>query len=334
MRFDRYKESSMYDVADVWGGFRYWFDKLLAYCLNIFEYEGLPDTLPAKELESNLLLTDHAVVFRVNGKPYTCYTSLTGFDAYYNPTAATYAQPRLGSGTLALQNYPKPSEEMRKGVIIYNCDLQHSVLGSTIDGSLYSFISRYARQLSDLESTANIKTVNNRAPYMATADDDNVRNSVVAFFRKLVLGKREVVSDSSIVPNLKAIELSSDRSTEKVIDIILARDKILEQFYREIGVRFYQSKRAQVNTEEVSANDDMLLISLDDMLRAREEGIEEVNKTFNLNIKVKLNEAFAKSTEEDYENTDDQTRLVERGAERKDNNEVQGDRPDDQGDTV
>ena len=334
MRFDRYKQSQMYDVADVWGGFCYWFDKLLAYCLNIFEYEGLPDTLPAKELESNLLITDHAVVFRINGKPYTCYTTLTGFDAYYNPTSATYAQPRLGSGTLALQNYPKPSGDMKRGVIIYNSDLQHSVLGTIIDGSLSSFISRYARQLADLESTANIKAVNIRAPYMATADDDNVKNSVVSFFRKLVLGKREIVADSSIVPNLKAIELSSDKSTEKVIDVILARDKILEQFYREIGVRFYQSKRAQVNTEEVSANDDMLLISLDDMLRAREEGIDAVNKEFGLNIKVKLNEAFAKSTEVENADSNDQTRLIEQGAGGEDPNEVQGNRAVDQGDTV
>ena len=322
MRFDRYKEKEMYDVADVWGGFRYWFDKLLAYCLNIFVYDDMPKTLPAKEFESNLLLTDHSVVFKYAGNPYTCYTTLTGFDAYYNPTVATYAQPRLGSGTLALQNYPKPSESMRRGVIVYNSDLQHSVLGTPIDGSLTTFISRYARQLADLESTANIKAVNIRAPYMSTADDDNVRNSVKSFFRKLTLGKREIIADSSIVPNLKAIELSSDKSTEKVIDVILARDKILEQFYREIGVRFYQSKRAQVNTEEVSANDDMLLISLDDMLKARQEGIEEVNRTFGLNIKVRLNEAFKKSMEEDYADTDDKTRPADNRTDRPDRNEV------------
>ena len=71
MRFDRYKEKEMYDVADVWGGFRYWFDKLLAYCLNIFVYDDMPKTLPAKEFESNLLLTDHAVVFKYAGNPYT-----------------------------------------------------------------------------------------------------------------------------------------------------------------------------------------------------------------------------------------------------------------------
>lgn len=290
MRFDRFKEKNMCDVASVWDGFRYWFDKLLAYCLNMFTYEGLPDSLPAKEVESNLILTGHAVVFkpRTSKDLFTCYTSLTGFDAYYNPTHATYTQPRLGSGIVALQN----AKEKTTGVVIYNCDLGNSVLGNMIDGSLYSFIARYARQLADLESTENIKAVNERMPFIATADDDNVKNSVSKFFRSIILGKREVVTDSSIVPNLRTTDTQSNKSTEKIIDIIIARDKVLEQFYREIGVRFYQSKKAQVNEEEVTANNDMLLISLDDLREARQAGFDEVNKVFGTNIKVTINEAF------------------------------------------
>lgn len=307
MRHARYKLKNMYDVANVWSGYKYWYDKLLAYCLNIFEYKGLPTSLPAKEIESNLLITGHCVTFvpKKRSDIYTCFTYLSGFDEYYNPTKATYAQPKLGAGTLTLGE---------NAVIIYNSDLQFSVLGQPIDGGLSTYLSRYARQLSDLESTINIKTVNERAPFMATADKDNVKDSVVDFFRKIILGERAVVTDSSIVPNLNAIDLGGKNSNEKIIDVILARDKILEQFYREIGVRFYQSKRAQVNTEEVSANNDMLLISLDDMLLARQEGIDKVNDMFGTSISVSINPAFIpKEPEEGQENvnTDNNTRPVE-----------------------
>lgn len=307
MRHARYKLKNMYDVANVWSGYKYWYDKLLAYCLNIFEYKGLPTSLPAKEIESNLLITGHCVTFvpKKRSDIYTCFTDLSGFDEYYNPTKATYAQPKLGAGTLTIGE---------NAVIIYNSDLQFSVLGQPIDGGLSTYLSRYARQLSDLESTINIKTVNERAPFMATADKDNVKDSVVDFFRKIILGERAVVTDSSIVPNLNAIDLGGKNSNEKIIDVILARDKILEQFYREIGVRFYQSKRAQVNTEEVSANNDMLLISLDDMLLARQEGINKVNDMFGTSISVSINPAFIpKEPEEGQENvnTDNNTRPVE-----------------------
>ena len=37
---------SMYDVSDVMTGFRYWFYKLLNICLDIFDYDGLPSSLP------------------------------------------------------------------------------------------------------------------------------------------------------------------------------------------------------------------------------------------------------------------------------------------------
>ena len=51
-------------------------------------------------------------------------------------------------------------------------------------------------------------------------------------------------------------------------------------------------KKAQVNEEEIEANDQMLLISTDDMLKARLEGIEKVNAMYGTNITVKLNEKF------------------------------------------
>ena len=44
--------------------------------------------------------------------------------------------------------------------------------------------------------------------------------------------------------------------------------------------------------EEVESNDQMLIISPDEMLRKRKEGIEKVNAFFGTNISVKLNDKF------------------------------------------
>lgn len=54
----------------------------------------------------------------------------------------------------------------------------------------------------------------------------------------------------------------------------------------------YNPKKAQVNEEELQVNDQLLLISLDDMLKARVEGLEKVNKMFGTDIKVRLNSRF------------------------------------------
>lgn len=274
----------MYDTANVIAGFAYWFDKLLAYCLNMFKYDSLPASLPSREIEANLLLTGHCVSFRYGKEILTTRTELYGFDRYYNPTDAVYAQPRLKSRNLNLD-----SDDV---VIIYNCDLENQILGQDVDGSLSTFISRYARQLADIESTIAIKLVNMRSPNMPTTIDDKVRQSVLDFFKKIELGQRTVVSDNNVVPLLRNIELDNHKDTTTITDLLIARDKIFECFMREVGVRFYQTKKAQVNTEEVNANEYLYLISIDDMLESRKRGVEQLNKKFGLNVSVRVNEKW------------------------------------------
>ena len=63
-------------------------------------------------------------------------------------------------------------------------------------------------------------------------------------------------------------------------------------FYRDIGVKMYNPKRAQVNSEEVEANDQLLLISKDDMLKERKEGLERINDMFGTDINVKISDRF------------------------------------------
>lgn len=277
------------DTANVLQGYQYWFDKLLAYCLNIFDYNGLPQSLPAREIESNLILTGHCVTFYDKGELVTCQTELYNYDKYYNPTDAVYAQPKMKSGNLSLND--------KTVHIIYNCDLKNQVLGTNVDGSLYTFIARYARQLADVESTLAIRLVDIRTPNMPTCSNDATRNSVLNFFKKIALGQRTVVVDDKIVPKLNNIELNKNRSTDTLQDILLARDKILEQFYREIGVRFYQTKKAQVNKEEVNANNSMFLISIDDMLKQRQTDLIEFNKKYSLNVSVRLNPKWGDTIE-------------------------------------
>ncbi|MCM1265076.1 MAG: hypothetical protein NC200_02660 [Candidatus Gastranaerophilales bacterium] len=278
------------DTANVVQGYYYWFDKLTAYCLNIFDYSNLPSTLRAKEIESNLILTGHCVFCRTKDLLTSEYqlvsvqSELFGFDKYYNPTEAVYAQPRLLSKRLKLN--------AKDVCCIYNCDLENQVLGNEVDGSLYDFISRYARMLADVESTLSIKLVDLRAVNMPTSKDDNTRNSVQEFYNKIALGQRTVVSDSSIVSQLKNVELGKQTYSDSINDILIARDKIFELFMREIGVKFYQSKKAQVNVDEVVANDNMYIISIDDMLAKRKEGIKELNNKFDLNVEVKINEKW------------------------------------------
>ena len=115
-------------------------------------------------------------------------------------------------------------------------------------------------------------------------------------------GKRAIVTDSSIIENFRNVDISKSNIKDGVNDWLIARDKILEQFYRDLGVRMNNPKKAQVNEEEIESNDQMLLISMDDMLKSRKEGIEKVNNMFGTNISVSINDKFIVKGVNDNEN--------------------------------
>lgn len=274
----------LYDVADVKNGFRYWFWKLLNICISMFDYSNLPPMLPQREIELNLILTNHCVIFQDSkNQLITASTNVYGYDVYYNPTDAIFANPNLKYKKLSIgQNCE----------IIYNNNLKDNVNYIPSDGSLKSFIYRYARMLADIESTINIYTVNSRLTSYPVASDDKIANSIKAFFKKIKSGKNAIISDDAIINSFRNVDINRTGMNDTINDWLIARDKVLEMFYRDIGVKMYNPKRAQVNEEELQVNDQLLLISKEDMLRERVEGLERVNNMFGTSIDVKINDRF------------------------------------------
>jgi len=277
------KIKSLYDVASVEGGFNYWFSKLLNILLSVFEYENLPETLPPRDIELQLMLSGHCIVFINKSELLTTYTSLFDLDEYYQPTKAVYAQPIIGSDNLTIDSYDN--------VIIYNSSLKDNIMGCYIDNSLLTFIQRYSRMLADCESTFNIYCVNNRITNYPIAKDDKVKMSLSKFFNAFKLGRHEIITDDKIIESFNA-ETFRNETSIKPIDWLESRDKILEQFYRDIGIKFRNPKMSQMNVEEVESDEQVLLISLDDMLKSRQNGIDKLNKKFGLNVSVKISDKF------------------------------------------
>ena len=284
--FDEFKDrkiEKIYDVSDVIDGYYYWFWKLFNFCLTMFEYKNLPDSLPAREIESNLLMTGHCVVFPDMADIVTACTSLYGFDRYYNPTNAIFANVKMRSKNL---NIGENCE------IIYNSSLKDNVLYIKSDSSMMSFIKRYSRMLADVESSMDIYMVNSRLTSFPVASSDSVMQNLKLFFKKLKRGERGIISDDSIIQQFRSVDISKASVHDGVNDWLVARDKILEMFFRDIGVKFYNPKKAQVSEDELQVNNQMLVISLDDMLKERQRGIERVNNLFATNISVDIAEPF------------------------------------------
>lgn len=275
----------MYNVNEVEEGYSYWFFKLLGIVIDMFEYDNLPKGLSRREIELNLIMTGHcAIIKKTLGQYFAPLSNLFGFDENYQPVWMVFANPVVIK--------PFTYTIGKDTEVIYNSSLKDSIYYVKADSGLKSFISRYARQLADVEATINIYTTNARLVSIPVTNDNAVKESIILFFKNLVLGKRAIVSDSSIVEKFRNIDINRGQIKDGVNDWMIARDKLLEQFYRELGIKMNNQKKAQVNTEEVEANDQLLLINTNDMLKAREEGLQKVNELFGLDISVRLNPLF------------------------------------------
>lgn len=276
---------ALYDVASVPLGFDFWYYKLLNYCLGIYKYDGLPESLPGRELLMNLIITGHAVIFEDKGELVTTRTTIYDFDKYYRPTKATFGNVKIFSRTLT---FGKDAE------VVYLTRIQGNVLHDQIvDSGLNTFIKRYARLLADIESTINIYTVNTRATSYPVGASDQVRASLEAFNNKLAMGERAIITDDLIMEAFRNVDIVGYRGGDRLNDLIIARDKILATFFREIGIKFAQEqKKAQLTEEEVTADEQLLLLNVNDMLDVQREGLERVNRHFGTNISVKLNPIY------------------------------------------
>lgn len=293
----RLKEAAewLYDAALVPLGFDYWYYKLLNFCLGMYKYSGLPESLPAREIELNLLLTGHAAIFKDGGELVTTVTELFGFDKYWRPTKAVFGNLKINSRKLVIG---KDCE------LIFNNRIRSNVLrDQEVDGALSSFIKRYARLLADCESTIDIRLVNSRQPSYAVGSTQAAVEQIKNTFREVEMGKRSVMIDNAFAEAIRMIDTANHTDVEKVNDLLIARDKILSMFYRDVGVKFEQEqKRAQMTDEEVTADDQLLLINISDMLEERREGLERVNKHFGTSITVEISPLFKREKQEVKEN--------------------------------
>ena len=91
--------------------------------------------------------------------------------------------------------------------------------------------------------------------------------------------------------------LTQTRTQDTLNDFLIARDKILATFFREIGVKMEQEqKKAQLTEDEVTADEQLLLIDLNDMIQERMEGIDRVNRHFGTSISVSIDPAYNRTT--------------------------------------
>ena len=244
----------------------------------MFDYEGLPETIPARNLEIMLQLNGNVFFTDVDGKKYVFTGGLGGErDVYYEPTIYTIANPAL-----KISKQLKIDEE---GILIRN---------DSYGVGLLPIFQKYAALLAENEITMRLADINSRIMFLLSAADDRTKSSAEKFLSDVESGKLGVISDNAFLESLKALPTATQNSV-RLTDLIEFEQYLRAGWFNDLGINAnYNMKRESISPDEAQLNDDALLPFVDDMLEMRRIGLEKVNNMYGLDIKVNLASSWLK----------------------------------------
>lgn len=265
----------------------------------MFEYTGLPETIPKEILELYLQVNGQCCITEVGGDLFALPGGLGGPpDPYYRPTLYIAAIPGLRDGDHSFSKSMKISNHLDPFSPVHYTGECVLVKNDTLmEGMLY-MLARYATQLTENDISIRSAQINARAHVNITAETDSEAVSARAYLAALEAGKLEVIMGKAMMDSLNVQNISMN-SANVIIQLIELQQYLKASWYNEIGLNAnFNMKREYQSEEELQANTDVLLPLVDNMLECRKLAIEAVNKKYGTSISVDKNSSWENKQQE------------------------------------
>lgn len=265
----------------------------------MFEYTGLPETIPKEILELYLQINGQCCITEVGGDLFALPGGLGGPpDPYYRPTLYIAAIPGLRDGDHSFSKSMKISNHLEPfSPVDYSGECILVKNDTLMEGMLY-MLSRYATQLTENDISIRSAQINARAHVNITAETDSEAISARAYLNALEAGKLEIIMGKAMMDSLNVQNISMN-SANVIIQLIELQQYLKASWYNEIGLNAnFNMKREYQSEEELQANTDVLLPLVDNMLECRKLAIEAVNKKYGTSISVDKNSSWENKQQE------------------------------------
>lgn len=267
--------------------------------LNMFKWDGLPSTIPARELELLLQMRGSCIIAQHNSNLYALGGNLGGeCDAYYIPKYYIVANPWL-----------KLSKTFERDV---NC-----IFGTndSMWTGLVPMMERYGTLSLETDLSIYVANIMERLHTLIRCSDDSEKVAMETLLKRLSDGElaSAIVSESwATVDGLNALPFA-DNGRNSLTQLIELRQYIKAGWFNEIGLQAnYNMKREAINSTEGQLNEDGLVPLVADMLKCRSDFASRVNDMFGTDISVELDGAW-KAREAETDATIEQFEQIAEG---------------------
>lgn len=296
-----------HNILDKPSGMKQYINYMLDRTNQMFEYDGLPDTIPAYILELYLQIFGYAAFVKIEeGKtiegfshtetPAGVYIFFGGIggerDIYYRPTLFIAANPRLKSSvncTIVYENYQIATA--KNPCVVMRNDTNYM--------GLLPLYSRYATEMVENDISVRSAQINARAQVGISVSTERDKETARKYLDDLEAGKLGVLGETNFLEGVSVANVST-QSSNVIIQLIELQQYLKASWYNELGLNVnFNMKREYMSEEEIAVNTDILLPLVDDMLNCRQKAIDVINEVFGLNITVRKNSAWANKEREE-----------------------------------
>ena len=265
-------------------GYNFWLNFLFERCVRLFKWVNLPKTIENQELESILLMNGTAgITNKYDNTLYVYNGAYAGKPTVYFDIFEDYTvYSPLYSDTL----------KIREDIIVGKND--------SLQNSVYPLCHRYAMLLAHTDTSLAAFLINSRDKTVPIASTEKQRVALENYRNAMANGN---ITTAVLDPAFVGVEFASipNNGKDTLLEIMELRERLLNSFYNDIGVRTVRQKSENLITSEITGSDPMLLLNLTDMLDCRKKFADELNKKYNLNISVDKSDELKYKEGENYE---------------------------------
>lgn len=263
--------------------------------LNIFVWEGLPESLPDWAIEKGLILSGKVGI--TNDKE----RGLTAFVGEYGGTLNPY-----GIGDTFVGTYIGDTSSHNRLVG------QDCVVGwnNKLGISDLHMIQRYSNLLSETDTSIIIQLLNSRLTKLPVAENETEKRQIEECFNAIKKGEIKAITKKfqnlDGTTNINALQITDPHDIEYMQDLSRFYDEIRKRSSIELlGIDITsKDKKAQTSSDEVNAYATYSKVTLNDKLNARKKLADDINNLFGTEISVDLNEFYKEAKNDiirDYE---------------------------------
>lgn len=288
----------MYDIKNKQNNIDQLNKSMLLKTLSMFEYEGLPETIPHKILERIIQVNGYVFIAEHEGNLYPFTGALGGeLDVY-----GEYTKIIVNNVALKLN---KTFDIQKDGVLISNDDLKIGMM---------PLFNKMNYMLVENDINISMWGYNSRQQKIISANDDKTRISAEKYQKKIVDGELSVIGESAF---LESLNVSDNKSSSLSVNDFIALHQYLKgSLFNEVGLSSsFNMKKERLITSEVKEGEDSIFALPYNMMINRIDGIKRLNEFFGLNVVVDFGSVWAIKNEQIGVEENDDPELETMGAD-------------------